>query len=253
MDGHTQAYSNDGKSIEGQFVKFNYPAPGHSPVKMYYKYGGSHIGTMVDTNRYAKMYATDSLEFVVNQAIWFEGETKFADVILPACTNFERWDIGEFANCGGYVEHAFTQCNHRVAVMQHKCIKPLGESKSDFQIFLEMAERLGLGNAFAEGSSEIDWCRRLFQATDLSKVTSWKKMLRKGYYVVPSPPEDLRDPVSFAGSRRTGSKTCQSSRRCRETTPRSGGAVFRRNRASWNSSLRASSASLPTTRSGRRS
>jgi len=197
MDGHTQAYSNDGKAIEGQFFKFNYPAPGHSPVKMYYKYGGSHIGTMVDTNRYAKMYASENLEFVVNQAIWMEGETKFADVILPACTNFERWDIGEFANCGGYVEHAFTQCNHRVAVMQHTCIKPLGESKSDFKIFLALAERLGLGNAFAEGSSELDWCRRLFEATDLPKVTSWKKFLKKGYYVVPSPPEGLRDPVSF--------------------------------------------------------
>ena len=28
--------------------RYEYPAPGHSPVKMYYKYGGSHIGTMAD-------------------------------------------------------------------------------------------------------------------------------------------------------------------------------------------------------------
>ena len=26
-----------------------------------------------------------------------EGEARFADIILPACTNFERWDISEFA------------------------------------------------------------------------------------------------------------------------------------------------------------
>jgi len=31
----------------------------------------------------------------VSQSIWFEGEAKFADIILPACTNFERWDISE--------------------------------------------------------------------------------------------------------------------------------------------------------------
>ena len=48
------------------------------------------------------MYQTDDLEFVVNQSIWNEGEVKFADVILPACTNFERSDIGEWANPGGY-------------------------------------------------------------------------------------------------------------------------------------------------------
>ena len=197
LEGKTEAYMNDGKTIEAQFGTFSYPAPGHSQVKMYYKYGGSHIGTMVDTNRYAKMYASKNLEFVVNQSIWFEGEAKFADVILPACTNFERFDIGEFANPGGYAEHAFTQCNHRVAVMQHKCIEPLGESKSDFQIFLELAERLGLGNAFSEGSSEIDWCHRLFDATDLPRVTSWKEFIRKGYYVVPPLPAENRDPVSY--------------------------------------------------------
>jgi len=92
------------------------------------------------------------LEFVVNQSIWFEGEAKFADVILPACTNFERSDISEFANCGGYIQHSFNQCNHRVVLMQHKCIEPLGESKSDFQIFLDLAKRLGFSAMFSEGS-----------------------------------------------------------------------------------------------------
>ena len=143
LEGHTDGYSTDSKTIEGQFRRYEYPAPGYSPVKMYYKYGGSHMGTMCETNRYARMYRSDNLEFVVNQSIWFEGEAKFADVILPACTNFERWDISEFANCGGYIQHSFNQCNHRVAVMQHKCIEPLGESKSDFQIFLDLAKRLG--------------------------------------------------------------------------------------------------------------
>ena len=114
MEGKCEGYPTDPKTIEGQFLKFNYPAPGHSPVKLYYKYGGSHFGTMCETNRYVSMYRTDKLECVINQSIWMEGEAKFADVILPACTNFERWDISEFANCGGYIHHAFTQCNHRV-------------------------------------------------------------------------------------------------------------------------------------------
>ena len=197
LEGHADGHISDPKTIDKQFLKFGYPAPGHSPVKMYYKYGGSHLGTLVEANRYARMYASENLEFVVNQSIWLEGEAKFADVILPACTSFERWDIGEFANPGGIAEHAFTQCNHRVAVMQHKCIEPLGESKSDFQIFLELAERLGLGTVFSEGSSELDWCQRLFEGTDLPKVISWKKFLKKGYYVVPPPKAELRDPVSY--------------------------------------------------------
>ena len=197
LDGTTFGYPTDSKTIEGQFLKFDYPAPGNAPIKMYYKYGGSHFGTMSETNRYVKAYRSPNLEFAVNQSIWFEGEAKFADILLPACTSFERWDISEFANCGGYIQHSFNQCNHRVMVMQHKCIEPLGESKSDFQIFLEVAKKLGLGAPFSEGVTELDWCKRLFDATDLPTVISWKQFLKKGYYVVPPPEQEFRDPVSF--------------------------------------------------------
>jgi trimethylamine-N-oxide reductase (cytochrome c) len=197
LNQECEGYPTDPKSIEGQFKKFTYPAPGHSPARMYYKYGGSHFGTMADSNRYARAYRSDNLEFVVNQSIWFEGEAKFADVILPACTNFERWDIGETANSGGYSHHQFIQWNHRIITMQHKCIEPLGESKSDYRIFLELAQRLGLGAPYSEGMTELEWCRRLFDASDLPEVTSWKRFLRKGYYVVPAPAEEHRAPVSY--------------------------------------------------------
>ena len=155
------------------------------------------FGTMSDTNRYVKMYRTDNLEFVVNQSIWFEGDAKFADIILPACTNLERPDISEWAGIGGYTHHGQNQLNHRVIVFQHKCIEPLGESKSDYQIFLALAQRLGLGLLFSEGMSELDWVKRQFNASDLPKVISWKKFIRKGYFVVPPLREELRQPVSF--------------------------------------------------------
>jgi trimethylamine-N-oxide reductase (cytochrome c) len=197
LEGKAEGYPWNGKTIEGQFQKFAYPQAGHSPVKMLYKYGGASIGTMTDTNRYVKAYRTDKLEFVVNQSIWFEGEAKFADVLLPACTQFERWDISEFGGTGGYALHAQTQMNHRVVFLQHKCIEPLGESKPDYQIFQALASRLGLGAYFSEGMTELDWVKRLFDASDLPKHISWKKFLKKGYFVVPPLEEGRRDPPSL--------------------------------------------------------
>ena len=197
LEGKAEGYPWNGKTIESQFKKFSYPEPGHSPIRMFYKYGGASIGTMTQTNRYVKAYRTENLDFVVSQSIWFEGETKFADVILPACTQLERWDISEFGGTGGYALHGQTQMNHRVILMQHKCIEPLGESKSDFQIFESLASRLGLGAYFSEGMSELDWVKRLFEASDLPKYISWKDFLKKGYFVVPPLPEDRRDPVSL--------------------------------------------------------
>ena len=109
---------------------------------------------MVDANRWVNMYQHDNLKFVVNQSVWWEGETPYSDVILPACTVFERWDIGEWYNVGpAYVHHMYSMNNHRVISMQHKCIEPLGESKSDYDIFLAIAERLDLGADYSEGGN----------------------------------------------------------------------------------------------------
>jgi molybdopterin guanine dinucleotide-containing S/N-oxide reductase-like protein len=197
LEGRAEGYLCDPTSIEAQFAKVSYPMEGCAPIRMYYRYGGAFIGTMSDTNRWVDAYRTENLEFVVNQGIWFEGEAKFADVILPACTSFERWDISESANCAGFIQHSFNQCNHRVFVLQHKCIEPLGESKSDYQIFYELAQRLGLGMMYSEGATELDWVRRLFEASDLCKKISWKRFLKKGYYVLAAPKEEMRDPVSY--------------------------------------------------------
>jgi len=197
LEGHAEGYPRDGRSIEGQFVPIRYPTPGHSPVRLFYRYGGSNFATMPESGRYVGMYQSPNLEFVVNQSIWFEGEAKYADVILPACTNFERWDISEWSGVSGFAHHAQIQLNHRVVTLQHKCIEPLGESKSDYQIFLELAQRMGLGAYFSEGMSEIDWVQRMFEASDLPRRIAWKKFMRKGYYVVPAPSEHLRPPVAY--------------------------------------------------------
>ena len=197
-EGQAEGYPTDPRSIERQFMKFSYPIPGHSPIRMMYKYGGSHFGTVMESNRLAKAYRSENLEFVVNQSIWDEGEVRFADIILPACTNFERWDIGEWANCAGYSMHNEGQVNHRVVTMQHKCIEPLGESRSDFQIFLDICKRLGMSAYFAEGRTELEWCKLIFEASDVSRKISWKKFLKKGYYVVPAEKDEkLRPPASF--------------------------------------------------------
>ncbi len=114
------------KTIDEQFNVRRYPEEGKSPVRLIYRFGGSSIGTMSQSDRYAAMYKTDNVECVISEAVWMEGETPYADVILPACTNFERNDICEFAHAAGYLADSFTQNNHRVIVFQKKCIEPLG-------------------------------------------------------------------------------------------------------------------------------
>jgi trimethylamine-N-oxide reductase (cytochrome c) len=156
---------------------------------MFYRYGGSFIGTMSDTNKWVKMYQSDELEFVVNQDIWYQSETKFADVILPACTNLEREDIAEWAACGGYTTNAHIGCNYRVLVREQKCIEPIGESKSDYDILTLIADRLGMKEKFTEGKTDLDWCKAFFESSDIAKNGSitWEELNEKGYYLTPVP------------------------------------------------------------------
>jgi anaerobic selenocysteine-containing dehydrogenase len=171
--------------------------PGYSPIHMIYRYGGSYFSTMTNSGRMADAYRHESIEFVVNQSIFNEGEVQFADIILPACTSFERFDIGEWGSAGGYLPHGFNALNHRVIALQHKCIEPRGESKSDYRIFTEILNRLGLGAMFAEGCSEFDWCKRVFNSSDVARQISWKEFVKKGYYVVPAEKEALREAVDM--------------------------------------------------------
>ena len=177
-----------GASIESQFPEYRYPAPGYPHVEMYYRYGGSFIGTMTETNRYVTAYREGQIPFVVNQSIWMEGETRFADIVLPACTNFERWDIGDWAHASGYGTHKFEQVNHRIIVLQKKCIEPLGESRPDYEIFAALADKLGIADIYTEGGlTELDWVKRIYDASDVPQHISWDEFCEKGYYVVPVP------------------------------------------------------------------
>ena len=196
--GKATGYLTDVASVQGQFFPFGYPSPGHVRVEMLYKYGSSSLGSQVDSNRWIKAYQHESLKFVVNQSVWWEGETVFGDVVLPACTVFERWDIGEWYNVGaGYVHHMYSMNNHRVIALQHKAIEPLGESKSDYDIFLSIMEKLGMGSLYSEGgTSELDWCKRVFDSSDLSQHISWREFLKKGYYVVAAEVAAARAPTA---------------------------------------------------------
>ncbi len=199
IDGHGDFIGDGfcGKSIEQQFNHNTYPIEGK--VKLLWRYGGSFMGTMTDTNRYIKLYqyeGENALDTVINQDCWWSGETPYADIILPACTNLERNDLGEWSVGGGYTTHAHIGNNWRIIVREQKCVEPVGESKSDYEIFSLIADKLGQGQLYTEGKTEDDWAEAYWNLSDLSKRCSWEEFNKKGYYIVPVP-EDYEEHPAF--------------------------------------------------------
>ena len=187
-----------GFSLEQQLTPNVCPQPkekGGAPIKMIYRQGGSFISTMTDTNRWPRMFQHKNLEFFLTADIHWQSETRFADLILPACSGFEREDISEMAAAGGYGAY-YPGANFRVIVYQKKCIEPLWESKSDYDIYCELAKRLGFYDRYTEGNTIEDWIKKFFYKTSLPEYVTFEEFKKKGYFVVPPPKPERKRTVS---------------------------------------------------------
>jgi anaerobic dimethyl sulfoxide reductase subunit A len=113
------------------------------------------INQHADVNRTAEILRDESkVEFIAVQDNFLTPTARFADLILPACTQFETWGVEDGWKYGDEV------------ILQPKLVEPLGESKSDYRICAELAERLGISEAFKEGRDEkgwVDYCLNEFR------------------------------------------------------------------------------------------
>jgi anaerobic dimethyl sulfoxide reductase subunit A len=104
------------------------------------------VNQHMNINRSTKILADESLvEFLVVQDQFLTSTGLFADILLPVCTSFETWGIQD-----GW-KHS--DC----VILMPKILDPPYETKSDYGICAEIAERLGIGRAFTQGRDERGW------------------------------------------------------------------------------------------------
>ncbi|MCC7168316.1 MAG: molybdopterin-dependent oxidoreductase [Rhodospirillales bacterium] len=126
-------------------------------IRALWWHGSNWFNQLTNINK--EVAAIQKLDFVVCQDATITPSGLFADVLLPACTHFERHDVALPWYKGHYYIH------------RPKVIEPLGESKTDFQIFTELAFRLGFGKAYNPRAQ-----RDYFQhndATDEAYLKAW--------------------------------------------------------------------------------
>lgn len=169
---------------DSQFKRYTYPSKDESEIKMMYRWGASYLSTLPDGNRWVKLYKDPKIECIVFQTPYRGAEAEFADILLPARTNFERNDIS--ANGG----------NYKVLVYHQKSINPLYESKNDYDIFTLLAGKLGFKEEYTEGNTEEDWIRKAFESSSLPNYTTFEEFKTKGYFVIPLP-EEYKSETTF--------------------------------------------------------
>ena len=94
--------------------------------------------SLVDSNANHVASALSKLEFMVAQDIFFSDSCRFADVILPASPSLEK-------------EGTFTSTERRIQRL-YQVFEPLGESRPDWKIIIDVANRLGAGWTYTHPS-----------------------------------------------------------------------------------------------------
>ena len=91
-----------------------------------------------------------------------------------------------------------------------QAIPPVGDARSDFDIFHALARHLGYGDVFSEGRSEMDWCRGIYErvvagaARKNIALPDFETFWEQGYVELPDPDKDFvlfedfrRDPALY--------------------------------------------------------
>jgi len=127
------------------------------------------------------------IEFIWAQHPWLENESLMADIILPVNTKLEEDDIAVDVFSGQY----------NLLYPEHKCIDPIGESYSDYEIVVMLADKLGLKEEYTGGKEIPELIKGGWETSRCADLISWEDLLEKGYYVVPTAEDWEKEPRGF--------------------------------------------------------
>ncbi|MBT3190128.1 MAG: molybdopterin-dependent oxidoreductase [Anaerolineae bacterium] len=104
-------------------------------------------------NRATEILQDENLvELIVVQDQFMTSSGLYADIILPVCSQFETWGLEDGWKYGDEL------------ILMPKLVEPLSETKSDYQICAELAEKLGIGEEYTQGRDDRDWIEWAIEA-----------------------------------------------------------------------------------------
>jgi molybdopterin guanine dinucleotide-containing S/N-oxide reductase-like protein len=177
--------------VEEQFVKYNYPIPeeeGGTEIHMIWTDTPCRTTCWNDGNRIIEAFRNPKIECIVAQHPWLENDCLIADIILPANTTLEVDDI---------VANIRQSVHFQCMTFQRQAIRPVGESKSDSEVVLEIARKLGLEEKYTGGKTDEEWMKVFFDSKGLPDFISWEEFKKNGYYIYPIVEGWEKDPAGF--------------------------------------------------------
>ena len=148
-----------------------YPAD----IKLIYAVMGDLFNQAPNINK--MVAALDGVEFIVGQDNFLTPTVRYADIVLPATTFWERNDV-----------HTPWAGALHYAIFMRQAIEPMYECRNDIDIFADLAKRVGM-EGYSD-KSEMAWLKELTSAA----VDDFDAFVEQGVARFPAP----EDAVAFA-------------------------------------------------------
>ena len=146
-----------------------------SDIKMIYAAVGDLFNQVPNVGK--TIAAAQKLEFMVVHEHFITPTARYADIVLPATTFWERNDMHTPWAGGGHY-----------AIFMNKAVEPAGECRNDIDICADLARRLGI-DGYDERTEE-EWLRHL----SADAIDDFDTFREKGLARMPAP----EDAVAFA-------------------------------------------------------
>ena len=130
-------------------------------------YNSNPVAVAPDSGRVVQGFAREDLFTVVLEH--FHTDTAdWADWILPATTQLEHWDV-------------HLAYGHTDVLLNRPAVAPLGQARSNAQIFRDLAARMGFAEAcFADGDEQL--CRQTY-----GDAVDFEQLAEQGFAALPVP------------------------------------------------------------------
>ncbi|MEM1375028.1 MAG: molybdopterin-dependent oxidoreductase [Pseudomonadota bacterium] len=136
--------------------------------------GGNPFHHHQDLRRLREAFQTPET-IIVNEVSW-TATARHADIVLPVAASPERRDFG-----AGKTDN--------VLVPMPRAVPPPGAARTEFDLFSDLAARMGITDAFTEGLDEEGWLKRLWQETrrHAPDLPDWEAFMAGGPIVLDDP------------------------------------------------------------------
>jgi biotin/methionine sulfoxide reductase len=168
----------------GESYRFNGTEQVYPDIRLIYWAGGNPFHHHQDLNRLQQAWTRP--ETIVVHETWWTPTARRADIVLPSTTTLERNDIG-------------ASSRDRYVFAMHQALPAQGASRSDFDIYRELAARGGHEQAYTEGRSERQWLQHLYEGMrarwrasgTLPEAPEFEEFWAQGYLALPHPQRDF--------------------------------------------------------------